>query len=174
MPRMAKYAIYIEFVFSLQSLELLTPTHPQFWTKIWLPLGSQLPVVRVRLDEDHLGCCQPSQLGRSSHLACSRPACPTPGIMRRDFIISLFLDTFEHGKCRETGERQISLKNNFFLFLVTVGLSSKLLWTSWDGPWNWASILTTWKIGTYFLQEVHIMTWSALHHKHCCHMQWGP
>ena len=111
---MAKYAIYIEFVFSLQSLELLTPTHPQFWTKIWLPLGSQLPVVRVRLGEDHLGCCQPSQLGRSSHLACSRPACPTPGIMRRDFIISLFLDTFEHGKCRETGERQISLKNNFF------------------------------------------------------------
>ena len=25
-----------------------------------------------------------------------------------------FLDTFEHGKCRETGERQISLKNYFF------------------------------------------------------------
>ena len=83
MPRMAKYAIYIEFVFSLQSLELLTPTHPQFWTKIWLTLGRQLPFVRVRLGEDHLGCCQPSQLGRSSHLACSRPACPTPGIMRR-------------------------------------------------------------------------------------------
>ena len=70
---MAKYAIYIEFVFSLQSLELLTPTHPQFRTKIWLPLGSQLPVVRVRLGEDHLGCFQPSQLGRSSHLACSLP-----------------------------------------------------------------------------------------------------
>ena len=80
---MAKYAIYNEFVFSLQSLDLLTTTHPQFRTKIWLPLGSQLPVVRVRLGEDHLGCFQPSPLGRSSHLACSRPACPTPGIMRR-------------------------------------------------------------------------------------------
>ena len=36
-------------------------------------LGSRLLVVRVCLGEDHLGCFQPAQLGRSSHLACSRP-----------------------------------------------------------------------------------------------------
>ena len=36
-------------------------------------LGSRLPVVRVCLGEDHLGCFQLTQLGRSSHLACSRP-----------------------------------------------------------------------------------------------------
>ena len=36
-------------------------------------LGSRLPVVRVCLGEDHLGCFQPAQLGWSTHLACSRP-----------------------------------------------------------------------------------------------------
>ena len=36
-------------------------------------LGSRLPVVRVCLGEDHLGCFQLTQLGRASHLACSRP-----------------------------------------------------------------------------------------------------
>ena len=36
-------------------------------------LGSRLPVVRVCLGEDHLGCFQPALLGRSSPLACSRP-----------------------------------------------------------------------------------------------------
>ena len=36
-------------------------------------LGSRLSVVRVCLGEDHLGCFQLAQLGRSSHLACSRP-----------------------------------------------------------------------------------------------------
>ena len=36
-------------------------------------LKSRLSVVRVCLGEDHLGCFQPAQLGRSSHLACSRP-----------------------------------------------------------------------------------------------------
>ena len=36
-------------------------------------LGSRLLVVRVCLGEDHLGCFQPVQPGRSSHLACSRP-----------------------------------------------------------------------------------------------------
>ena len=36
-------------------------------------LGSRLPVVRVCLGEDHLGCFQLTQIGRSSHLACSRP-----------------------------------------------------------------------------------------------------
>ena len=36
-------------------------------------LGSRLSVVRVCLGEDHLGCFQLTQLGRSSHLACSRP-----------------------------------------------------------------------------------------------------
>ena len=61
----------------------------------------------------------------------------------RDFVISRFLDTFEHGKCRETGERQISMKNNFFSVSSHSGTVQKLLWTYWDGPWNWASILTT-------------------------------
>ena len=36
-------------------------------------LGSRLPVVRVCLGEDHLGCFQPALPGRSSPLACSRP-----------------------------------------------------------------------------------------------------
>ena len=36
-------------------------------------LGSRLPVVRVCLGEDHLGCFQPALLGRSSPLALSCP-----------------------------------------------------------------------------------------------------
>ena len=36
-------------------------------------LGSRLPVVRVCLGEDHLGCFQLPLLGQSSPLACSRP-----------------------------------------------------------------------------------------------------
>ncbi len=36
-------------------------------------LESRLLVVRVCLGKDHLGCFQPAQLGRSAHLACSRP-----------------------------------------------------------------------------------------------------
>ena len=36
-------------------------------------LGSRLPVVRVCLGEDHLGCFQLALLSQSSPLACSRP-----------------------------------------------------------------------------------------------------
>ena len=107
-------------------------------------LGSRLPVVRVCLGEDHLGCFQLALLGQSSPLACSRPVWPAPRISRRFYsrikLHCLIWACYDIIRCQRTTLvergwwttspstwRNIELQTDFHIELQTENVCNNLI-----------------------------------------------